>query len=124
MLQEEATDLVDHSCPLPNQTATDTMECLQIELIHHRHESHSRSLNRLCNRFRITVIILVAFEERLHILRRNQSDFMAECGKLPAYVVRTRTRFHADQSAGQVSQRAPQLASRSPIAETDSPSRI
>lgn len=42
----------------------------------HRDEAHSRARGRLGDRLRVGTIVLLAFDERLHVDRRHQPDRM------------------------------------------------
>jgi hypothetical protein len=64
------------------------------------------------NRFGIAVVVLVTFEERLHVLRRNQTNIVSKRGELASDVMRSRTRFHADQAARNVGEPALELSAR------------
>src|SRR5262245_59722718 len=63
-----------------------------------RHKSHRRALNRPADRFRISGIVLVALDVRLHVLRRHQPHLMAKRAQLPPPVVRCRARLQANQT--------------------------
>jgi hypothetical protein len=65
-----------------------------------RHKSRGRSPNRLANRFRIGGVGLVAFDVRLHVLRRHQPHLVANRAQLASPVMRRRTRFQPDHTPG------------------------
>jgi hypothetical protein len=67
---------------------------------------HGRPLHGFRNRLRIAVVVLVTLEERLHVLRRDQTHIVLQ---LPADVMGTRTRLHADQAARNIGQTAFEL---------------
>jgi hypothetical protein len=54
----------------------------------------------------------VTFEERLHVLRRDQTNIVSKRGELASDVMRSRTRFHADQAARNVGEPALKLSAR------------
>src|ERR1700747_3764 len=66
-----------------------------------RHKGHRRALNRPANRLRISGIVLVALDVRLHVLRRHQSHLVAKRAPLPRPVVRRRARLQANQTGRQ-----------------------
>src|SRR5262249_2770420 len=102
-LDEEAADLIDRTRPLANETAH-AMQSKQVHLLRRldRHEVHGRPLYGFCNRLGITVVVLVPPEERLHVLRRHQTNIVSKRGELASDVMSARTRFHADQAARNV----------------------
>jgi hypothetical protein len=75
------------------------MQRLQIQLFFglDRHKSHSRSLHRFGDRFRIQEVTLVGLHIRLHVLRRHQSHFMPLLAQRPTEKVRSTARLHANQ---------------------------
>src|SRR5262249_337908 len=62
--------------------------------------------------FGIPIVVLVALEERLHVLRRDQSHVMTEGFELPADMVRSRTGLHADQTAWNIGDPPLELTAR------------
>jgi hypothetical protein len=54
----------------------------------------------------------VPFEERLHVLRRDQTNIVSKRCELTGDVMRSRTRFHADQAARNVDEPALKLSAR------------
>ena len=68
----------------------------------HRHEPHRRPRHRLADRLRIGSVILAALHIRLHILRRHQSNIMAQRDQLAGPVVRVAAGLDADQTARQL----------------------
>jgi hypothetical protein len=64
------------------------------------------------NRLGIAVVVFVAFEEWLHVLRRDQTNIVSKRGELTGDVMRSRTRFHADQAARNVGKPALKLSAR------------
>ena len=57
-----------------------------------------RPLHGFGDRFSVAIVVLVALEERLHVLRRDQSHIMTKGFELPADMVHSGTSFHADQT--------------------------
>ena len=86
---QEAADLVDGARALTHQARTHLVQGQQVHLLWRldAHELHGRPLHGLGNRLRIPVVVLVAFEERLDVLRRDQAYVMAEHFELAADVV-------------------------------------
>ena len=50
-------------------------------------EVHRRPLHRLRDRLSIAIVVLVALEERLDVLRRDEANVMPECPDLPGDVM-------------------------------------
>jgi hypothetical protein len=73
---------------------------------------HGWPLHGFGNRLGIAVVVLVTFEERLHVLRRDQTNIVSKRGELASDVMRSRTRFHADQAARNVGEPALKLSAR------------
>ena len=77
-----------------------------------RHKAHRGPAHCLGNRFSVDVIALVGLYERLHVLRRDKSYFMALLSQRPAKEVRSSTGFHAYQLDAKVRGEAQQLDTR------------
>src|SRR5580704_15239505 len=58
------------------------------------------------------VSVPAPFEERLHVLHRDQTNIVSKRGELASDVMRSRTRFHADQAARNVGEPALKLSAR------------
>src|SRR5262249_627108 len=58
------------------------------------------------------VFVLVTFEERLHVLCREQANIVSKRGKLASDVMRSGTCFHADQATRNVGEPAIKLSAR------------
>ena len=69
-LDQEATDLIDYARALTHKTRAHAVQCQQVHLLWRldRHEAHRRSLNGFRNCLGVAVVVLVPFEERLHVL--------------------------------------------------------
>src|SRR5436309_1597704 len=63
-----------------------------------RHKPHRRARNRFANRFGIGGVVLVAFDVRLHILRRHQPHLMPKRAQLARPVMPRGTGFQPDQA--------------------------
>jgi hypothetical protein len=64
----------------------------------YRNEAHRRTLCRFADSFRVCSIILLPFDKGLHVLWRNQADFVAQVADLTRPIMRTATRFHCDNT--------------------------
>jgi hypothetical protein len=62
---------------------------------------------------------LVPFEERLHVLRRDQTHIVTERGKLSCDKMCARTGFHPDQAARNIAQPACELMSGNLLLQND-----
>ena len=72
-------------------------------------EVHGWPLHGLRDRLRIAIVVLVPLQERLHVLRRDQANVMAECPDLPGDVMGAAAGFHADQAARHIGKPTLQL---------------
>jgi hypothetical protein len=66
----------------------------------------------------------VPFEERLHVLRRDQTNIVSKRCELTGDVMRSRTRFHADQAARNIGEPALKLSARALQLQNDRPALI
>src|ERR1700720_4332151 len=68
------------------------MQSQQIHLFRRldRHEVHGGPLHCLRDRLGIAVVVLVPFEERLHVLGRDQTHIVADFSQLPTDVMGAR----------------------------------
>src|SRR5882724_9302398 len=64
----------------------------------HRYKPHRRTADRLADRLRVPVVVLVAFDIRLHIGRRHQSDLVAVTADHPPPMVRATTGLNANRT--------------------------
>src|SRR5262245_43655170 len=76
-----------------------------------RDEVHGRSLDGLGDGLGIAVVVLVALEERLDVLGRDQADVMAEWLDLAGYVTRARPGLQANKAGREIDKPADELAS-------------
>src|SRR5262249_42415193 len=113
-LDQEAADLIDYTRPLAHEARAHAMESQQVHLLRRldRHEVHGWPLHGFCNGLGIAVVVLVTFEERLHVLRRDQTNIVSKRGELAGDVMRPGTGFHADQAARNVGKPALKLSAR------------
>ena len=111
--EKEAADLVDHRGPLSDESTANPMKRLKIKLLRalQRHEPHRRPLDRFGDRFRVAIIVLVALEIRLHILRGHQPNLMAHGFELSAKMVGSCASLHADQTRRNIGERTFELMS-------------
>src|SRR5262249_49874659 len=84
-VRSEAAGLIGHCRALADQASADAMESQQVHLLRRldAHEAHRRPLHGFGDRFGVAIVVLVALEERLHVLRRDQSHVMTEGFELP-----------------------------------------
>ena len=66
----------------------------------------------------------MTFEERLHVLRRHQTNIVSKRGKLASDVMRSGTCFHSDQAAWNVGEPALKLSARAFELPNDRPALI
>src|SRR5215510_3477382 len=125
-LDQGAADLIDHPRALADEARAHAMQSQQVHLLRRldRHEVHGWPLHGFRNRLGIAVVVLVTFEERLHVLRRHQTNMVSKRGELASDVMRSRTRFHADQAARNVGEPALKLSARAFELPNDRPALI
>src|SRR5262249_36875934 len=125
-LDQKAADLIDHAGPLAHKARAHAMQSEQVHLFRSldRHKVHCRPLHLLRDRLGIAVVVLVTFEERLHVLRRDQTNIVSKRGELAGDVMRAATGFHADQAARNVGKPAPKLSARALQLQNDRPALI
>jgi hypothetical protein len=84
------------------------MQSQQVHLLRRLdcHEVHGWPLHGFRNRLGIAVVVLVTFEERLHVLCREQTNIVSKRGKLASDVMRSGTCFHAKQHGMLASRRS------------------
>src|SRR5262245_10520429 len=102
------------------------MQSQQVHLLRRldRYEVHGWPLHGFRNRLGIAVVVLVTLEERLHVLRWEQTNIVSKRGELASDVMRARTRFHADQAARNVGKPALKLSARAFELQNDRPALI
>src|SRR5262245_9680169 len=89
-------------------------------------------LHGLGNCLSIAIIVLVALEEWLHVLSRDEANIMLECPDLSRDVMRASAGFQADEATGHVGETPRELAAcylaarhdRAPLVETDKTKRV
>src|SRR5260370_857998 len=84
-----------------------------------RHEVHGGPLHCLRDRLGIAVVVLVPFEERLHVLGRDQTHIVADRSQLPTDVMGARARLHADQATRNIGETAFELTARYLLLQND-----
>jgi hypothetical protein len=99
---EEGRPLIAHS-----------VQRLKVELIIclDRNEAHTRTLYSFGDCFSVEGIVLVAFDERFHELRRNQTRLMTLRRQTGAQPMRATTGLHTDQAGTQICGEKQQLCS-------------
>jgi hypothetical protein len=102
------------------------MKRLQVELLDclGRHEAHGGAEHRLGDGFSIAEVILLAFAERLHELRRDQLHIVAQCEKLAAEMMGADARLHPDQAGGHIGEALLHLAAGELLAQDNGPAGI
>ena len=98
----------------PDQTGADPMQRKQVALLRrlHGNEVHRRTLHSLGDGFGIAVVVLVAFDEGLHILRRHEPRIVTQRIQPTRNMMCTRAGFHADHALRCVRQSLEQLTAR------------
>jgi hypothetical protein len=111
VFEQEAADLIDNGCPLSNKPAANPVHGLHVKLIGalQWYETHGRPLHRFSNSFGIPVIVFVAFQEGLHVLRGDQADVVAERSQMSAKMMRPGASLHSDQARRQIGQSLSEL---------------
>jgi len=89
-LKQKAADLIGHAGALPHQARAHAVQCQQIHLLRRldRDEVHGWSLHGFRDCLGVAVVVFVPFEERLHVLRRDQTHIVAERGGARAAAAR------------------------------------
>jgi hypothetical protein len=102
------------------------MEGQQVHLLRRldRYEVHGRSLYGFRDRVGIAVVVLVTFQERLHVLRWDQTNIMSKRCELPTDIMSPRTGFHIEQAAWNVGEPALELSARALQLQNDCPALI
>jgi hypothetical protein len=65
----------------------------------HLYEPHSRPLRCFADRFGVSCIVLLPFDEGLDVSRRDQSDVMPHLHNLSSPVMAASTRFHGHRTS-------------------------
>jgi hypothetical protein len=80
-LQHEGADLIDDARALTYRPLAHPVQRLQVELVGRLgcDELHGGALHRLGDRFRITIVVLLTFGIRTHILCWHQPRVMTKC---------------------------------------------
>jgi len=99
------------------------MQSQQVHLLRRldRYEVHGRPLHGFCNRLGITVVVLMPLQERLDVLRWDQTNIMSKPCELAADVVSPRAGFHADQTARNIGKPVLKLSARALELQTIAP---
>ena len=87
------------------------------------HKPHGRSQRRLDDCFRIGGVILLALDERLDVVRRDQPDLMPVAGHFPRPMMRTGAGLHHHEARRLLRHEPGELWSRQLLAEHDGPVR-
>jgi hypothetical protein len=95
------------------------MQGLQIALLGRLYgdEVHCGPLNGFENRLCVPVVVLVALQKRLHVLRRKEPHVMAEFLKTACGVMCTGACLHADQTPRNIRETLQQLRAGSDLTQ-------
>ena len=83
----------------------------------HRDEAHGRPARRLADRLRVGRVVLLAFDERLDVGRRNQADLVPEVADRAAPMMRAPAGLHRDDAARLLGQESQNLLARKLFSE-------
>ena len=72
-------------------------------------KAHGRSARRFCNRFRVRRVVLLAFDKRLDVCRRDQANFMPSVADGRTPVVGARAGLHGDDAGRPLGKKAEDL---------------
>ena len=122
-LRQVTPQRVDRLCPLAHQkiASTEQHPAGLLPLTLHGHDAHGRSLRCLAYRLRVRRVVLVPFDEGLHIDRRDQFHLVAELLGLPTPIVSARARFHRHRTARLRREEVKQLAPAQLLPERNRP---
>jgi hypothetical protein len=84
-----------------------------------RHEAHGRALGRLADRLSIHCIVLLPFDERLHVSQRDQPNGMPELADLARPVMRAAAGLHGHRAEPLTCQERENLMPLKLLAEQD-----
>jgi len=78
-----STAVVDQAPALGHQARSDAVKRLSVQLLLSSQfdEAHRRTLGSLGDSLSVTIIVLLRFDMRAHVLRRHQPDLVPVCGK-------------------------------------------
>jgi hypothetical protein len=104
---------------------TDTARCYTIFVkINRSHKAHRRALSRLADRLGIRGIVLLTFDERLHVSRRDQPDRVPEPADLARPVVGAAAGLHRHHAGPLGREEGKNLVPPQLLAEQDCSRRI
>src|SRR5215472_6049651 len=89
-----------------------------------RNEAHARPLGRFTDGLCIGGIVLLPFDERLDVGRRDQAHMMAQLSDLTRPVMRTGTGFHSHDAPGLRCQKTEKLPASDALAKEHMPAII
>src|SRR5450756_1108412 len=89
-----------------------------------RDEPHGWAPDRLTDRLGVGGIVLVALDVSLHVLRRHQTNLMAELRQLTRPIVRRGAGFHADKATRQHFEERHHLAAAELLSDDDLLGRV
>src|SRR4051794_20580730 len=86
-------------------------------LTFHGHEPHGGALSGLADRLSIGHVVLLPFDERLHVSRRDQLHRVAELGDLAPPIVSARAGLQGHRAGWKRGQERKELAAAQPLAK-------
>src|SRR5262245_17832916 len=103
-----------HGGALANEPRAHAMQRQQIALLRglDGDKAHRWPLYRFRDRLGIAIVVLVALQEGLDVLRRDQAHVVSECLDLAGDVMRATTGLEPDQAALEVGKPACELTAR------------
>ena len=99
--------LADQEIPCPKQHGARLL-FLRLD----SNEAHGRSARRLRNRFRVRRVVLLAFDKRLDVRRRDQANFMPGVADSPTPVMCAPAGLHGDDAARLLGKKAEDFLTR------------
>src|SRR5207247_9747108 len=104
-----------------DQARAHAMQSQQIQLLWRldRHKAHGGSLHCFRDRLGIAIVVLVPLEERLYVLRWDQTHIVADRCQLPTNVMSARACLRADQATPNVGEASFKLTAGHLLLQTD-----
>jgi hypothetical protein len=99
--------LTDQEIPCPKQHGARLL-FLRLD----SNEAHGRSARRFHNRFRVRRVVLLAFDKRLDVRRRDQANFMPGVADSPTPVMCAPAGLHGDDAAWLLGKKAEDFLAR------------
>src|SRR4051794_38763821 len=107
LLDQKSPDLVDRRCPAGDQSGADAVAGLQIELVLALllDQAQVRAQGRLGDCLGVVVVVLLPFQERFDVDRRDDPRLVPQGPQRPADKMRAQAGFHADDTSGPLLER-------------------